>query len=153
LSSEHRLRRTRRQQLMLQSLIEERFQLKMHREMKELPVYELVVIKSVSKLKLSDDQGPIQPQGTQRGGSMPRGGARLGRGAFEGNSILIGNLAAALSQELGRPVIDKTDLKGRYDVKLLWELQSSPNPAVPAQREPGAPPDASAPSIFTAIQE
>jgi uncharacterized protein (TIGR03435 family) len=142
------------QQLMLQSLIEERFQLKMHREMRELPVYDLVVTRGVSKLKKSEDQGPIQPQGAnpQRGGSMPRGGARLGRGAFDGNSILIGNLAAALSQELGRPVIDKTDLKGRYDVMLRWASEPVPDP-VTVQHDPATPPDPSGPSIFTSIQE
>jgi uncharacterized protein (TIGR03435 family) len=143
------------QQLMLQSLIEERFQLKMHREMRELPVYDLVALKGASKLKMSEDQGPIQPQGTtpQRAGSMPRGGARLGRGAFDGNSILIGNLAAALSQELGRPVIDKTDLKGRYDVMLRWAPEPLPSPVGPVQRDPATPADAAGPSIFTSVQE
>ena len=88
-------------------------------------------------MKLSDDQGPIQPAGptAQSGGAMPRGGARLRRGDFEGNSIVIGNLVAALSQELGRPIIDKTDLKGRYDVGLQWTPESMPNLDSPTRPE------------------
>ena len=42
--------------LMLQSLLEDQFQLKAHRETKELPVYELVVSKGGLKFKLSEDQ-------------------------------------------------------------------------------------------------
>src|SRR5262245_23147584 len=47
--------------LMLQSLIDERFQLKMHKETRELPVYELVAAKDGSKLQLSEDQSPPKP--------------------------------------------------------------------------------------------
>jgi uncharacterized protein (TIGR03435 family) len=59
----------------------------------------------------------------------------------------------ALSQELGRPVIDKTDLKGRYDVMLRWVPEPVPSPVVTVQRDPATPPDAAGPSIFTSIQE
>src|SRR5690242_18795120 len=47
--------------LRLQSLLEDRFHLKLHRETKELPVFDLVVAKGGSKLKLSEDQSPPRP--------------------------------------------------------------------------------------------
>jgi uncharacterized protein (TIGR03435 family) len=148
--------------LMVQSLIEDRFQLKMHRETKELPVYELLVGKSGSKMKLSADQSPAKPpeRGSplppppQRGGPMPRGAMRVGRGALEANGVLITNLVAALSQQLGRTLIDKTDLKGFYDIKLEWTPEIGQGPVVPGGPEPPPPSgDTSGPSIFTAVQE
>ena len=99
--------------LMVQSLIEERFQLKMHRETKELPVYELVAAKGGPKIKLSEDQSPFRPPErgapplppVQRGGPMPRGSMRMGRGELEANGVPLANFIQTLSQQLGRPVI------------------------------------------------
>jgi len=148
--------------LMVQSLIEDRFQLKMHRETKELPVYELVVAKSGSKLKLSEDQSPIRPpeRGSppppppQRGGPMPRGSMRMGRGDLEANGVPMFNFIQTLSQQLGRPVIDKTELKGFYDIHLQWTPELGQGPLIPGGPEPPPPPpDNSGPSIFTAVQE
>jgi uncharacterized protein (TIGR03435 family) len=48
-------------QLMVQSLLEDRFQLKSHHETHQLPVYDLVVARDGLKMKLSDDQTPAQP--------------------------------------------------------------------------------------------
>src|SRR2546425_3368714 len=77
--------------LMLQSLIEDRFQLKVHRETKELPVYELVVAKGGPKIKPSEDQSLPTPAQPQRGGPMPRGGMRMGRGDLEANGVAVVN--------------------------------------------------------------
>jgi uncharacterized protein (TIGR03435 family) len=57
--------------LMIQSLLEDRFQLKAHKETRELPMYELVVARGGSKLKMSDDQTPPAPP--TPGGAPPRG--------------------------------------------------------------------------------
>src|SRR5262249_28618304 len=88
----------------------------------------------------------------QRGGPMPRGSARLGRGNFEANAVPFETLVTALSQELGRTVINKTNLKGRYDIKLQWTPEQVQGPVAPGGPD-APPPDASGPSIFTAIQE
>ena len=48
--------------LMAQALLEDRFQLRLHQETRQLPIYELVVAKSGLKLTLSEDQGPILPR-------------------------------------------------------------------------------------------
>jgi uncharacterized protein (TIGR03435 family) len=146
-----------------QSLLEDRFQLKFHRETKEMPVYELTVAKSGAKVKLSEDQTPFRPfeRGAapppppQRGGPMPRGNMRMGRGGLEANGVPFANFVSALSQQLGRTVIDKTGLKGFYDIKLEWtpELgQGGPFGPPPGGPEP-PPPDPSGPTIFTAVQE
>jgi len=113
--------------LMVQSLLEDRFQLRMNQETRELPVYDLVIAKGGSRMKLSAEQSPVAPpeRGSpppqpQRGGPMPRGMMAMGRGSMEANGVPIANFIQGLSQQLGRPIIDKTGLKGFYDIKLQW---------------------------------
>ena len=71
--------------------------------------------------------------------------------------VPLANMVNMLQQQIGRPIIDKTDLKGLYDLKLQWtpEVGQGGGPfglGGPGGREP-PPPDPSGPSIFTAIQE
>jgi uncharacterized protein (TIGR03435 family) len=122
--------------LMVQSLIEERFQLNFHRETRELPVYELTVAKGGTKMKLS-------------AATQSRG--RMGRGGIEGSGWSLANFIKFLSQQFDRSLIDKTDLKGIYDIKLQW----SPGLRGAGPVQPGAQPPARTdqPDIFTAIQE
>jgi uncharacterized protein (TIGR03435 family) len=146
---------------MVQSLLEDRFQLKLHRESRELPVYELFTAKGGSKMKLSADQSPIgppergsPPQNPKQGGPMPRGMMGMGPGRIEANGAPIANFIQVLSQQLGRPVIDKTSLTGFYDIKLQWTPDIGQGFVKPGGAEPAPPPpDTSGPSIFTAIQE
>jgi uncharacterized protein (TIGR03435 family) len=143
--------------LMVQSLLEDRFKLKSHRETRELPLYELTVTKGGTKLKLSDDQTPpaalLGGGGNQRGGALPRGGIRLGRGNLEAQAQPISILTAALGAlYTDRPVVDKTGLKGLYDIKVQW----TPDPGLTANAAPGGIPGAGAPlgpSLFTALEE
>jgi uncharacterized protein (TIGR03435 family) len=65
--------------LMLQSLLEDRFQLKAHKETRELPVYELVVARGGPKMKLSEDQTPPKP--SQPPGDRGAGPRSLAPGA------------------------------------------------------------------------
>ena len=60
-----------------------------------------------------------------------------------------------LTQQLGRPVIDKTGLTGLFDVKLEWTpgSEQAPGPFGPNPDAPPPPADSSGPSIFTALQE
>jgi uncharacterized protein (TIGR03435 family) len=142
--------------LMVQSLLEDRFKLKSHRETRELPLYELTITKSGSKLKLSDDQTPpaalLGAGGTPRGG-LQRGGIRLGRGSLEAQAQPLTLFATALGALYAdRPVIDKTGLKGLYDFKL----QFTPDPGLTAAPAPGGVPSTAAPlgpSLFTALED
>ena len=152
--------------LRLQSLLEDRFQLKFHRETRELPAYELTIAKGGSKVKLSEDQTPFRPpekgdppatQLPQPGRPMPRGTMRMSMSDLEANSIEFANFVQMLSQVLRRPVIDKTGLKGLYDIKLKWTPEmgqgTTPFGPLPAGAQPPPAPDPSGPSIFTAVQE
>jgi uncharacterized protein (TIGR03435 family) len=136
--------------LMMQSLLEDRFKLKVHRETRELPVYELTVAKSGVKVKLSDDQTPpaaiLGGGGPQRGGPLPRGGIRLGRADLEAQAQTMAIFATALGAlYVDRPVVDKTGLKGLYDIQLQW----TPDRGLTAT----APTTATGPTIFNALEE
>jgi len=132
---------------MLRALIEKRFQLKVRREAKEMPVYALVVAKNGPKLVPHTGEAP-----------KPGDALRMGYGSLRFQKAGIARLAFELSTLFGRPVIDATALTGEYDFALDWTPE-------PGQGGPGAiglppaadppPPavDKSSPSIFTAIQE
>jgi uncharacterized protein (TIGR03435 family) len=147
-------------QLMVQGLLADRFQLKIHRQTKELPVYELSVAKGGFKLKeVAAPEGPVAgapppplpPPG--RGGAPPTpppGSALIGRGTLVATAAQFAALAQVLSDQLSRSVVDKTGIKGFYDFKLKWTPDVGQGPGVP---EPLPPVDSSGPSIFTAIQE
>jgi uncharacterized protein (TIGR03435 family) len=142
-------------QLMMQSLLEDRFQLKAHYESREVPVYHLVLIKS-GKMKLSEDQssGATDDKRTIGGIPLRRGGstiATLGKPQpgsarvfhMVGNAIPTSEVVQMIQGWVDRPVIDQTNLKGLFDV----EAQFSPAAASPTN------PDPVGPSIFTAIQQ
>src|SRR5437867_6761085 len=112
-----------RMPLLLEGLLVERFQLKTHKETKELPIYELVVAKDGSKLK-SVPEPPRPAPGTppgpppSPGGPMPPGSFRIGRGEMMGSAIPIENFIQSLSSMLGRTVVNKTGLTGFFDVQV-----------------------------------
>jgi uncharacterized protein (TIGR03435 family) len=143
------VQRLDRMRLMVQSLLADRFKLKVNRQIKELPVYALVVAKNGPKLTLT-------PQGPPRDPDIAGG-----RGQFTGTAVPMSALAYSLAQlpEIGgRVVLDQTALKGNYDFSLQWSPDTTPafsggGPGDTA-RPAGAPPsDSSAPSLFTALQE
>jgi uncharacterized protein (TIGR03435 family) len=129
----------------LQSLLEDRFQLKTHGEIKELPVYDLVVAKGGSRMKLSDDQNPPGPADN-------RGGLLFGPNRLEATSTALTFLLGPLSALLGRQVIDKTNLSGLYDIKLQWAPDVNQSTGVFGGVNTAVP-DGNAPSMFTAVQE
>jgi bla regulator protein blaR1 len=125
----------------LQPLLAERFQLAIHREGREQTVYELVVAKSGPKLKES------------KGGEGRRIGMTRGKLTSVGEPLQF--LAQVLSQLLGRPVLDKSGLRGDFDYELTWTPDPGQfiGPPGPAGQDASTPPDPNGPSIFTAIQE
>jgi len=143
---------------MLQSLLAERFQLKLTRGTKDMPAYALVVAKNGPKLQEAKpvDTPPDAPSGP---GGRPHGPMiRMGRGEVSGQGIALSFLASVLSQQLGRTVLDQTGLKGNYDLTLKWTPEQGEGMMLggPGGGPPpdGAPPgEASGPSIFTALQE
>ena len=135
--------------LRLQSLLAARFNLQCHNASKEGSVYALVIAKNGPKLQAAS-------AGQQH---SPNRGMRMRPGQLDAQSATISFLAQALSRQLGRTVVDKTGLTGLYNFTLQWtpdqrEAQMFKGPGA-GPGEPGVapPPDASGPSVFTAIQE
>lgn len=155
-----------RLKVLLQSLLAERFKIQVHRETKELPIYALVVGKNGPKLHESEvkPSTPGGAGGASAGGgtagilsaAIPRGGS--GGGKFSFQMAPISTLVSMLSQQLGRVVLDKTGLTGKYDITLEYALDETQRGmmfggmAPPATDSP-LPADTSRPSIFTAVQE
>jgi len=76
------------------------------------------------------------------------------------SGVPISAFANALSEQVGRNVVDKTELKGNYDLSLKFTPEEGRGgffggaPGGPEGRpDAPPPPDASSPSIFTALQE
>jgi uncharacterized protein (TIGR03435 family) len=112
---------------MIQALLADRFGLKTHREQRELPLYDLVVAKSGSKLTPAKSDGLT---------------INHGLGYVNAKGITLPLISQELARDAGRVVIDKTNLPGRFDIDLRWQ----PDDAPPSQ-------EATLPSLFTALQE
>jgi uncharacterized protein (TIGR03435 family) len=115
---------------MLQDLLAERFQLKIQREKRDLPVYALTPGKGGIKFGEAPDRQTT--------------GFDVAAGKLVGYGVTMTELADELSRRLDRPVIDKTAMSGAFDLKLEFS---------PVQAQTNTAPDASAPDIITAIEE
>ncbi len=127
---------------MLQQLLADRFKLTVHRESKIFPTYSLTVAEGGSKLEASKpgDGRPSDVYGVMCMHS------RDAKGDLELKACSLQQIAEALTgtarADLGRIVVDRTGLTGRYNVKLNWTPNGA---AAPASRA-----DA---SIFAALEE
>ena len=128
---------------MLRGLLEDRFQLKVHKQFETLPVYEMIIAKSGSKLKEVEPPKPdseIDEHKTLDG--IERGNMRMGSTQLFAHDVGLSLLTSVLSHQLHRTVIDKTGLRGKYDLALNWSTD-----------DPAASSDSSAPILFTALEE
>lgn len=134
--------------LMLRSLLADRFNLKITPGTKYLPMYAIVLAKGGPKLTPAGrgSDGLTSP--------LPRTGFTIRSGVctITASSEPISQLASMLSTQLGRLVLDQTGVKGTYDFKLQFAVETGPGgaPLPPAQRGTGTE---TAPSLFSAIQE
>jgi uncharacterized protein (TIGR03435 family) len=110
------------QRTMLQTLLADRFKLKLHRDVKQLRVYVLVAGRRGFKLHA------VEP-GPERD--------RAGQGFISGQKMPLSRLADKLSQVLDRPVLNRTEIGGVFDIELKWDRDGSD--------------DAS--SVFAAVEE
>lgn len=145
--------------LMVQSMLVDRFNLKLKREMKKLPVYALIVASHGPKLA-ETRRTPLPRVGGKFTASHEfRGIQFVGLGHIKGSAATTGLLADELTKQLGRLVVDDTGLKGHYDFVLKWTPEE--NQKLLLMRATGgnptidkiAPAEPSSPSIFTAVQE
>ena len=150
---------------MLKSLLADRFQLAFHRETKELPVYALLLAKKDGKLgpgMVESKEGgcierdPSKPLGPPDPGQPPFCGNVLGGASqLTATAAILGDIAPMLSRAVGRKVIDKTGLTGKYDITLKYTPDENQRPkmAAPGVPPPPGPAEAPGPSLFTALQE
>jgi uncharacterized protein (TIGR03435 family) len=137
--------RSKQTSLMLQSLLADRFKLKVHFETHELPVYELVLAKGGSKLK--ENSNPAAGNAVIHN----KGQLHELQGKAVPVKVLIGMLMNP-AEVGGRMVVDKTGLTGVYDVVFDWQpVQSSQGAGADAVMP--ASPDAIGPPLFEALEE
>ncbi len=148
---------------MMQAMLVDRFQLKLHTETRERPIYELTMAKAGGKpgpklVPSTFDCAAQQREITQgkRPELRPDGllpcAIRATRGQIDAATIDMRGVVGVLGNVLGRPVIDRTGLTGTFDVSLQFQPDFQAAFNVPPERGGAAPPT-DAPSIFAAVQE
>ena len=113
--------------LMLQTLFADRFKMAIHREMRDYPVYALVVSKDGPKFKAAAADGKY--------------GAKNGRGHLELHHASMAAFATDLVNAADRPVVDMTGLEWYFDISLDWRPDTAGSANDPR------------PSIYTAVEE
>jgi uncharacterized protein (TIGR03435 family) len=145
---------------MMQALLEERFGLKIHREPKDVPVYELRLANSGAKLQRAregscrafDENHPAPLSGLR---SIPVAASSAcglfipsrGNEGVDVNGTTLGNLCRSFSLLLDRDVIDQTSIDGVFDLHLDMRLDQAPGSMAvdgPAHLDPAA--------LFPALQ-
>ncbi|HEX7795210.1 MAG TPA: TIGR03435 family protein [Vicinamibacterales bacterium] len=144
-------------ELMLRTLLAERFQLKVHTETRDLSIYALVQARSngslgprLSRSNVDCDAALAAVAAARAAGARPNPADRpvcAFRG-FTGSGVTLGQLSAVLTPLLQRVVLDRTGLAGRFDVDLTLTADQMRRPDAP-----GADALGDGPSIFTTIQE
>jgi uncharacterized protein (TIGR03435 family) len=127
---------------MVQKLLADRFQLKFHRDKKELSVYAIVVAKDGTKLTKSQSDSTLPSLFFRGLGNLPARNATMA------------DLARLMqSAVLDKPVIDQTGLSGRYDFTLKWTPDEFQFAGLGVR--PPAPTDSAdaPPDLFTAMQQ
>ena len=151
--------------LMVQSLLAERFHLAAHFETQTVPVLMLVLAKpvKVGPNLLPHEKGPpcdspaANGKGDKEGPFPPacevyamirqqNGMSRLGS-----RNTTIDLLAGAIQGQVGRPVVDRTGLSGRFDFKLEWAPES--NAAAPSGPTPPVDSQLTGPTFLEALDD
>jgi bla regulator protein BlaR1 len=126
--------------LMLRTLLADRFKLSVRVETKEMPVYDLVVAKNGPKLQKSDKDCTASATACHGFSGNP---TRL-----FGTAVDMTDLALILNNYSDQPVLDKTGIKGIFDIKMQW------NPFTPGEVKEGRPPEIELlPTLFTALDQ
>jgi uncharacterized protein (TIGR03435 family) len=145
--------------LMWQTLLADRFKLKLHRETRELPIYDLTVAKGGPKLPAAKAAGCVSfPPGTPPRHvpgkvdcgyvSGPFGGFTSGLFRIQGRKVHVADLVRELTSVLDRPVLDKTGFPGEFDLDLSFTPDDSLK-GFPYR----LPTDPKLPNIFTALDQ
>ena len=150
--------------MMLRTLLADRFKLVMHKETKELPIFELVVARQDGKL--GPQLRPAAVDCAARAAAAARGekpppassgppgpgscGISMNPVSVSGGGATMEMLAGILEGPSQRLVIDRTGLTGNWDFAVKYTPERS---QLPPGVEPPVPIDWNGPSLFTAIEE
>jgi len=120
---------------MLRTLLRERFALQTETKSKSMKAYALTPVKSGAKLKVSSHETTWDGHGGVNGGMRP--------GHLVFPDMTIGGLAEVLSTRIGKPVIDQTNITGKYAIDLKWSAKEMDADSTSTD----------GPSIFTALEQ
>jgi uncharacterized protein (TIGR03435 family) len=136
-------------QAMLQQLLADRFKVVVHHQSRQFPLYALVVAKHGAKVEETkpEDLRKSPVYGVM---CMVHAG-RKGEIAMQGCTMtqFANDLSGYARDDLGRKVVDQTELAGHYTIALNWAPVEANNPSAAGLTAPA--PDG--PSIFTAVRE
>jgi uncharacterized protein (TIGR03435 family) len=114
----------------LRSLLSERFNLKFHRETREMPGFALVVAKGGPKMQESREdeerkpvKNPVKPEGESE--ALKKGGAEGAPRMIAGQKTSMSDLIRILTPLVHAHILDETHLTGLYDFKLQFEAGES----------------------------
>jgi len=151
---------------MIRSLLADRFKLAFHNETREMPIYALVKARADGKLGPNLTPAAIDCAAVMRGrrgggpppappqpGQKMECGFMIGPGKMNAGGMPMTNLAQTLSPQVGRVVLDKTDLTGNYDFELTYAPEALGIGGPPLLNGGPAPVDPNLPNLFTALQE
>jgi uncharacterized protein (TIGR03435 family) len=144
--------------LMLRSLLEDRCQLRIHRESREMPVYLLAPARSGLKLpppqdgSCAEEQAP--PPGLGDPAPKPRCGGmdvpfESGDRHMRGGKVPMAEFVRVVGLMLGRTVTDQTGFSGVFDVDLKFRADDTLAGFPPSP----VPVETASPSIFSAVQQ
>lgn len=135
--------------LMLRALLAERFRLRVRRDTREMPVYALVLARSDGQLGAQLRRSEVDCNAVAKGlapqppkAERPLCGLNVRGGTMMMGALPISSITEFLSEQVERPVVDRTGLTGAWDLDLKF------TPAAELSRA-----DSSSPLIFTALQE
>jgi uncharacterized protein (TIGR03435 family) len=145
---------------LLRSLLAERFALKVHTVMREVPAYALTTVREDrapgpglkrSSAQCAEDARRYFPV-VAPGGPVPCGDFRLGARMLSARGMTMTRLAGLLKGRVERPVLDRTGLDGAFDLELEWSSdlglsQAPPGAAGATELRPDGL------SLFTALQD
>jgi uncharacterized protein (TIGR03435 family) len=116
---------------MLRSLLAERFKLAVHTETREFPVYVLTLAKNGPKFHEAKAGDTYENAYKLPDGSPAGPGFHTDNDTATGQNVAIETLARWLSRRLGRTVVDRTGLAGKYDFKFSWTRDEGENSSDP----------------------
>jgi uncharacterized protein (TIGR03435 family) len=128
---------------MLQALLADRFQLRVHHAMKDLAVFRLVIAKDGPKLTES-------AAGAKNSLALNDYGGKAFRMAAV--HVRLSSLVEELAYATGKPVIDQTGLAGFYDFEIAWSPKFANDDVASAGLAEGPSLDPQMPPVFTAVE-